>query len=92
MLSKNLDSAISHYANATSHQDSKLSQSPLQREEIAKLLLLTAKSFQLNRINQKQKGQIKEQICRQQAYLRLILQQDDILMLLGALTAVAGDP
>ncbi len=65
--------------------------SVLQREEIAKLLLLTIKSYELNRISVKQKGHIKDQVCRRLGYLRLVLQQEDIGLIIEALTAVGGE-
>ena len=65
----------------------------LERDEVAKLLLLSAKAFTMKRITRKQKDHLKDQICLRLGYLRIILEQTTNLdVTIGALIAVAGDP
>ena len=64
---------------------------PLNREEIAKLLLYTAKAYQLKRINGAQKNRIKDLICQRAGYVRIVLQQTDLNVLFEALSIIGGD-
>lgn len=63
----------------------------LTRDEVAKLLLAVQKAFQLGKISAKQKSHLKDQICSRSSYLRLIVQQDDIHLLIGALKSISGE-
>lgn len=63
---------------------------PLRREEIGKLLLLVSKAFETQQISRDQKSKIKNQICNRAGYLRLILEQEDMRIIMAALVTI-GD-
>lgn len=60
----------------------------LRREEIGKLLLLVARAYQTKHINNDQRALIKGHICRKAGYLRVILEQTDMNVVMGALSAI----
>lgn len=63
----------------------------LSREEIGKLLLLVAKAYETKQINFQQRRVIKGHICRQAGYLRIILNQTDMSVIMRALSAIGED-
>lgn len=58
---------------------------PLEREEIAKLLLLVARAYGIQQISVEQRAFIKNEICGRKGYLRNILLQDDIGAVISSL-------
>ena len=60
----------------------------LRREEIGKLLLLVARAYQTKHIDSNQRALIKGHICRKAGYLRVILEQTDMSVVMGALSAI----
>ena len=60
----------------------------LRRDEIGKLLLLVAKAFQTQQITREQRSRIKEQICNRAGYLRMVLEQQDMRVVIAALVAI----
>lgn len=66
-------------------------QDPLKRDEIGKLLLLVSKAYQTRQITKQQRGVIKNRICRRSGYLRMILEQDDMNVVIAALAAVGEE-
>ncbi len=65
------------------------SQEPeLNREEVAKLLLLVSRAFSINQISNEQRNLIKDQICLRKGYLRNILRENDIAKVMGALSQI----
>ena len=63
---------------------------PLSREEIAKLLLITAKAWKLELLTNKQRDFIKMVIVKQEGYLRVILSFEGTQQIFQALRAVGG--
>lgn len=64
------------------------SELPLQREEIAKLLLLSSRAHSIQQINVQQWRAIKDEICRRNGNLRMILKQTDISAVMNALATI----
>lgn len=64
---------------------------PLSREEIAKLLMITAKAWKLRLLSDKQRSFIKMIICKQEGYLRVVLSFEGNQRIFQALQAVGGD-
>lgn len=64
------------------------SQPPLQREEIAKLLLLSSRAHTIQQIDVQQWRLLKDEICRRKGYLRDILRQSDISAVMAALASI----
>jgi hypothetical protein len=64
------------------------SEPPLQREEIAKLLLLSSRAHSVQQISVQQWRGLKDEICRRKGYLRQILRQSDISSVMAALASI----
>jgi hypothetical protein len=75
-------------------QDSKEAEdddeTPLAREEVAKLLLLVARAHGIGQLSDEQKSNLKMEVCRQKGYLRHILRQQDITQIMTALASVGS--
>lgn len=63
---------------------------PLQREEISKLLLVTARACAMQHITVEQKFFLKSEICARKSYLRRMLLQPDLHSVLTCMTKVVG--
>lgn len=62
----------------------------LERDEIAKLLLLVARAFAFQHITLDQKSVIKNDIVRRKPYLRQIVMLDDISSIMNALKKISA--
>jgi hypothetical protein len=89
--SSNSSSSASASSSFTSTSTSQPSQEPLTRQEIAKLLLLVSKAYQMNVLTSKQRSNLKNQIIMRSAYLRLIVQNSDIRIIMGALAVISKE-
>lgn len=74
--------------NNNNNKSNSSSEPPLQREEIAKLLLLSARAHSIQQINVQQWRAIKDEICKRNGYLRVILKQNDISGVMNALSSL----
>ena len=63
---------------------------PLNRDEIAKLLLLTSRAWKSRLLSDKQRHFVKQVIVRREGYLRVILSFGSIQATMEALAAVGG--
>ena len=72
-ISKQLK-AMNRYDN----EEESFDELELDRNEIAKLLILTSKLYNTKQIDLKQKGYIKDKIIRKEGYLRKMLQQEEL--------------
>ena len=99
VLKQQIDSTISenqdlyntinrHSSSNTDASDEPIDQ-PLNQEEIRKLLLLVSQAQSMNILTVNQKSLIKDQICRRQSFLRLIL-VDDITVILSSMKEIAS--
>jgi hypothetical protein len=66
-------------------------QSPLRRDEVGKLLLLVARAFSTQHISQPQRTLIKSHVCRRAGYLRILLAQSDMTVVMNALGAIGKE-
>lgn len=64
---------------------------PLDRQEIAKLLLLISRAHKGGVLSQKQKDFLKTQVVARVGMLRVILQLSGIEMIMSALKAISGE-
>lgn len=64
---------------------------PLAREEIAKLLLLVSRARGIGQLSDSQKSSLKLQVCARKSHLRDILRQQDITHIMAALRAAGGE-
>ena len=92
-----LDSSIRRIQGIESPQrankdegDSGGAETPLAREEIAKLLLLVARAHSIGQISDTQKSNLKMEVCQRKHYLRAILRQQDITQVMTALSQIGG--
>jgi hypothetical protein len=84
---KKTDSSPS-FSSPSSPTRKENSEPPLQREEIAKLLLLSSRAHTIQQINVQQWRALKDEICRRKGYLRDILRQSDISAVMAALASI----
>jgi hypothetical protein len=66
-------------------------ESPLAREEIAKLLLLVSRAHGIGQLTDSQKSNLKMEVCLRKSYLRHILRQQDINQIMSALAEAGGE-
>lgn len=68
-------------------------QSPLRRDEVGKLLLLIARAHSTQQISTSQRSLIKGHVCRRAGYLRILLAQENIHVVMSALASIgqSGD-
>jgi hypothetical protein len=66
-------------------------QSPLRREEIGKLLLLISRAYSTRQIDHQQRRLIKSHVCRRAGYLRILLLQTDMSVVMAALSAIGKE-
>jgi hypothetical protein len=62
--------------------------SELRREEIGKLLMLVAKAKSLNYVTFAQYESIKDSICRREAFLRPLLEVEDMNVVMNSLKSI----
>ena len=79
-------------SGSNSEDGGEYEEDPLNREEIAKLLLLTSKAYQAKHIDKEQKGHLKDEIVRRRSYLRKVVEQEDFGNVLTTLATFARIP
>ena len=90
VLDENNQTASTTTSSSSSSQknNNNNNEPPLQREEIAKLLLLSARAHSIQQITVQQWRAIKDEICKRNGYLRIILKQSDISSVMNALSTL----